>query len=419
MPRALSLAAASVIVLTPISATGADARRSTTWLAATDPALPSAAAEADDARARAKAEIARAKEAAARGDYTTALDHFERALAIRPSPGLLYNIAVCHHRLMASLPEDDLRRETHRAEAVRSYNAYLRAAPEADDRAEVEAIIVGLGGRPDTLDRWSIDRIEPDGGRPPALRDEPPTEVDATESVDGSRPEPASPTEPAPGPATSAPDVGPAHFPRGTAGFGFSVGIQNMGRIARAEDVASLPFVGGIVRGAGFLGTRRRLSLGGEIGLALQPTATKSRHHLSSVFGGAVIGYRHPLGPQERFELAGGGLVAVVAERLSHRGTTTTSCPVANAKGNEVSSRAGLLLAGRLTFAFLLGARRNHELALRLTPGIALFGPGTTTDATVDGFDCSLDDAPTPWQELDLEGPALVMMVDVGYAPRF
>ncbi|HEY8429393.1 MAG TPA: tetratricopeptide repeat protein [Sandaracinaceae bacterium] len=70
-----------------------------------------------------------AREAFVAGDYETALQRFRQAYQLSPRPGLLYNIAQTLDRL---------RRDEETLEALREY---LRAAPDAPNRAEVESRI--------------------------------------------------------------------------------------------------------------------------------------------------------------------------------------------------------------------------------------------------------------------------------------
>lgn len=70
-----------------------------------------------------------AREAFVEGRYEEALQRFRQAYQLSPRPGLLYNIAQTLDRL---------RRDEETVQALRDY---LRAAPDASNRAEVEARI--------------------------------------------------------------------------------------------------------------------------------------------------------------------------------------------------------------------------------------------------------------------------------------
>jgi tetratricopeptide (TPR) repeat protein len=91
------------------------------------PTVASAQTEQLDEAARLTFESAR--EAFVAGDYEVALARFRQAYQLSPRPGLLYNIAQTLDRL---------RRDEETVEALREY---LRVAPEAQNRSEVEARI--------------------------------------------------------------------------------------------------------------------------------------------------------------------------------------------------------------------------------------------------------------------------------------
>ena len=64
--------------------------------------------------------------------YVEALDAFKRAYWNYEEPTFLYNIAQCHRALK------------HKSEAIEFYRSYLRNAPDAPNRVEVERIIAEL-----------------------------------------------------------------------------------------------------------------------------------------------------------------------------------------------------------------------------------------------------------------------------------
>ncbi len=70
-----------------------------------------------------------AKEAYARGDYPKAVAAFEAAYARAPLAKYLYNLGRCHEKLGDFAP------------AAGYLEGYLRAVPDAEDRAEVEGLI--------------------------------------------------------------------------------------------------------------------------------------------------------------------------------------------------------------------------------------------------------------------------------------
>lgn len=386
----------------------------------------------DDAAARAETEVAEARQAAAQGDYAEAVEHFERALQLRPSAALHYNIAVCHHRLMLEMPEDSAAHEEARRAAVNAYNRYLEAAPDAPDEQAVAQTVFNLGGRPKTLDEWSIEEDPGPGAEtPPELR-----KADPWEDATAPEPDPVEEDQPAAGDdqtteptPTPLPDPAPRStgdqewldFPKGRVGVGFYVGISNISRLSDAPSVESIPMLGGVIRGGGFIGRHRQVNLGAELGVHGQPTSTDTRHYLTGGYLALTTEYAHRVGRRQRIEVGGGGLVGLVREVLRHREQTTLTCP--RRSTGAVSDRGGLLLGGRFVLNLLLGKDRRHELSLRITPNLGLYAAGTQgsgasedpmrpaespCDGDLDGF-----------QELGLDGPALVMTVDLGYAPRF
>ncbi|HEX6837771.1 MAG TPA: tetratricopeptide repeat protein, partial [Polyangia bacterium] len=64
--------------------------------------------------------------------YADALEAFKRAYWNYEEPVFLYNIAQCHRLLK------------HKAEAIDFYRSYLRTAPHAPNRAEVERVVAEL-----------------------------------------------------------------------------------------------------------------------------------------------------------------------------------------------------------------------------------------------------------------------------------
>lgn len=86
------------------------------------PAIAATPAEAEKAQAIYAEGVAAFKG----GDYQTALDRFEAAHALDPSPILLYNMARANEELGRP------------AASVARYEAYLEASPDARDRADVE-----------------------------------------------------------------------------------------------------------------------------------------------------------------------------------------------------------------------------------------------------------------------------------------
>lgn len=89
----------------------------------------SAAAEDKDAARKAYSEGSRYYNL---NQYAEALEAFKRAYWNYEEPSFLYNIAQCHRRLK------------HKSEAIDFYRSYLRNAPAAPNRVEVEKVIAEL-----------------------------------------------------------------------------------------------------------------------------------------------------------------------------------------------------------------------------------------------------------------------------------
>ncbi len=86
-------------------------------------ATPAVAATAQE---KARSEYDAGVEAFRAKDFETALEHFERAYKLDPSPILIYNLARAHE-------------ETgHAGLAIEHFQLYLDRSPEASDRADIE-----------------------------------------------------------------------------------------------------------------------------------------------------------------------------------------------------------------------------------------------------------------------------------------
>jgi hypothetical protein len=122
----------------------------------------------------AKAHFAAGRAYANRQRYADAMHEFELGYRLKPSPLFLYNIGVV------------AREANEPARAVDAFEAYLRASPQAPDRAEVQRWVASL--------RETVERERP----PTPPRAEPPPATSA--------PAPAAvPLTSAPAPAASAP----------------------------------------------------------------------------------------------------------------------------------------------------------------------------------------------------------------------
>jgi tetratricopeptide (TPR) repeat protein len=93
------------------------------------------AARADD-RETARIHFQAAHAAEERGDWTTAIDEYERAYKLAPHPTVLFNMAVAYEKLS----------QFHKAAEL--LQQYLHDSPNAEDRAAVEARIERHRDRP-------------------------------------------------------------------------------------------------------------------------------------------------------------------------------------------------------------------------------------------------------------------------------
>ena len=133
-------------------------------------ALPGVADEPDDEtkddpqleRAMKAYELGQAAYNAA--NYEEALGHFQEAASLYGSPDFQYNIGLCYEKL--DKPE----------EAIRAFETYLRAKPDANDRAQVE----------DRIERQRERLTNPGKSAPPT--DEPKDDTTAPAPAKNGRP---------------------------------------------------------------------------------------------------------------------------------------------------------------------------------------------------------------------------------------
>lgn len=361
-------------------------------------ARPAVAAPTDEDTQRARAAFAAGKAAAAQEQWAEAIEQFELAMSIRPAASIHYNVAVCHHNLMLAVAQDPVRADKERRAAVDAYVAYLDASPDASDRASVQAAIEQLGGRPHD-DEWVIQRIEPDTATPPpALRD------DDTDTDDGTGGTDTRPVTTGPPPA--------ADFPLGRIGPFFPMTIASPRDLSRSNVMRTLPGIGLGVRGGAFVTRTRRLNVGGEFMMTGQPVSLSSDVSLVTAALSFVTEYAAPIGTP-KFELGGGAGLGIGVQSLRYRGTAPVSCPIS---GQTLSTRGGLLAQARFVAAGALGNNDRHELALRISPGVAFFSEGARSKDE-DMMCPDLDDGYTA---VGLGSrAALVVTIDLGYAPRF
>lgn len=83
-------------------------------------------AVAATAQEKARAEYDAGVESFRSKDFDTALQHFDRAYKLDPSPILIYNLARAHEEM------------GHAGLAIEHYQLYLDRSPDASDRADVE-----------------------------------------------------------------------------------------------------------------------------------------------------------------------------------------------------------------------------------------------------------------------------------------
>lgn len=366
---------------------------------------------ATDPRDAARDAVGRGRAAARKGDYTEALGHFERALALAPAPKLHFNIAVCHHRLLGRHGGDAEPYERHRAAAIAAYNAYLEAAPEAPDRSEVAALVTALGGTPWTpsAQPWTIELVEPDdvpdpppfdGWEDPPAPDDPEDDPPDLPCIDDP-----------PGPPVAVPLPPPSY--RGAIGAFVPIGWIAPVALGRSDELVAAPAIGLGLRGYGFVGPRRRLVVGAEAALSAQATSPQKRHRYSHGQFALYLGYRHPLGSAGRVELGVDGVLGVASQALVFRGSPRLRC----SEGPEASRRGGLGSQVRFVASMRLGPKRRHVIAARVGPGLAAFGSGSLAAEGTDGMDCSGE--PTAFERFSLPGgAALGVGFDLGYALR-
>lgn len=382
--------------------------------------LSPATGATDPARKRAAAAVEAATRAFAAGDHARALAEFERAMALRPSPKLHYNIGVCREQLMlaARAGGDAARASEHAAAGVEAFNAYLRDVPAAPDRIEVEETIRRLGGTPLTQpqlkpipplrrdEHGSTPNVEARDGEEPGV-DAADPDASASEEPGEEPGEFPPPPEPPPADTTVPPGPPPTVIlpgrPRGRVGGGFGLlGQPQLGTCCLDGAVQGL-LTG---RAGGFFGARRRVYLGAGALLAGAGQTSASKPVLNTQALLFEVEYGHPLGRAQRVELVAGGFALAAREALRAReGQPLPACSAAS--GRLVSQRGGGGAGGRLGLLVLLGARNNHEIGVRVSTAVLGFGKGTGS--------CE----PRPFAELAVPKARLLVHADIGYSFRF
>lgn len=357
------------------------------------------AAPAGDRRAEAAAAVESAARAYAAGDHAAALAGFERAMTLRPSPKIHYNIAVCRQQLMLDARDrgEATAEAEHAAAAVEAYKAYLYEVPGAEDRIEVEATIRDLGGTPQSrLKPIPLPTTEATLEEPPVpLAPPPPQPVGEVEVVvPQPQPQPQPPIEPV--------------VARGRVGAGLGMlGQPQVG--TRGLDGAVQGFV--MARLGGFVGARRRVYLGGAGLLAAAGQTAADKLALQMQAAMFEVEYGHPLGRARRVELVAGGFLVGARETLRMRADATRPICAAEPTSTLVSQRGGGGAGGRLGFVVLLGARKAHEIGVRLSSAILGFGKGTAAAG------CAASSL--PFAGADVPRARWLVLVDAGYSFRF
>lgn len=371
------------------------------------PVIAAPAAPPTEARAAFEA----GAKAYAAGDFDRALAQFERAMALRPSPKIHYNIGVCRQQLMLAARErGDVEAESlHAAAAVEAYKAYLRELPEAEDRVEVEATIRDLGGTPQfQLKAIPFPRAE---GTPVGREDA----ATSPASV------PAPPPVPVPDPAPVAPPPPGADARDSTSAASRAAGVTPLfrGRVGVTFGLNGQPQIGaarldGAVQGfamgrlGGFVGARRRVYIGGAGLLAGAGVTANDKLALQMQAVLFDLEYAHPVGRARRVEIVGGGFLVGARETLRIRAEAQRPVCAAHSSSALVSQRGGAGAGGRVGLHVLLGARKNHEIGVRLSTAILGFGQGTAAAG------CE-----PPFSQLDVPRARWLVLVDSGYSFRF
>jgi hypothetical protein len=122
------------------------------------------------------------------GEYRDALTEFKEAYRLKQDASFLFNIAQCHRQLGEYV------------EAIKLYGSYLREAPAAPNRAEVERQIREL--------KDALEKREKEEAAPPAPVPAPAAPVPAASPEPVPSPVPAAPAPP-PNPAPSPPAFAP------------------------------------------------------------------------------------------------------------------------------------------------------------------------------------------------------------------
>lgn len=332
-------------------------------------------------------------------------------MTLRPSPKIHYNIAVCRQQLMlAARDRGEVAAESeHAAAAVEAYKAYLREVPDADDRMEVEATIRDLGGTPQSrLKPIPFPRADAAPAGPDAVATTPapapaPPPVPVPDPVPVPPPPGADTRESTSPPPPASPEVTPLY--RGRVGATFGLNAQPQIGASRLDGgVQGLA----MVRLGVLLGARRRVYIGGAGLLAGAAETSKDKLALQMQAVMLDVEALHPVGRARRLEVVTGGFLVGARETLRIRAEEQRPGCAAHSSGTLVSQRGGAGAGGRVGLHVLLGARKNHEIGVRLSSAILGFGQGTAAAG------CE-----PPFSQLDVPRARWLILVDSGYSFRF
>jgi tetratricopeptide (TPR) repeat protein len=162
-------------------------------------------AAARPARAQAKA-VAKKHDAKARslfhlGRFEEAAQEYEKAYVAVPLPEFLHNLARCHQRLEGA---------HHSERALFYFDSYLKAAPDAPNRAAIEAVMAKIRARLRQL-KATPTPAPPKTTTPPTALKPTPKTTPAAIPAPGLAP---APVVPKPEPAVQAPAPQPDPEPR-------------------------------------------------------------------------------------------------------------------------------------------------------------------------------------------------------------
>ncbi len=134
---------------------------------------PARAQPSDAARAQATTAYDAGVAAFKAQNYAEALERFERAYKLDPSPVLLYNLARTHQEMR------------HWTQAIEHFELYLARVPDGDDRADVEARVRTMRNLLAEIEAAKADPpppVEPPPAEAPPPAETPPPETPTAEA---------------------------------------------------------------------------------------------------------------------------------------------------------------------------------------------------------------------------------------------